>query len=284
MAFWGVYLKPNEPYTLHFDDHDSVPNRLRITQATLGDATRYSPARSIVRCSVGDKPAIAICSLSVKELTCCQLELEFEESHDVVFSVMGPRGVYLAGYLVAPPAPAVHQHLIDHTGREETAMEIACCRDHHLHKDELDSNSKGLVKESIDAQDTGIECSDKNIEGGKRLLKRSRDKNTEGTIVTLGQKTGKDGNEGSNSDKDQEKPIALKTHSVFTKLLEKKSRRATEKKKMNRNMKRKQKQSTSEATASEYVNDLWGSGAREGNHENLKERKKKSKRGRGDCS
>ncbi|GJS20882.1 hypothetical protein Tco_0449514 [Tanacetum coccineum] len=31
MAFWGVYLKPNEPYTLHYHD-DAVPKRLRVTQ------------------------------------------------------------------------------------------------------------------------------------------------------------------------------------------------------------------------------------------------------------
>ncbi|XP_021978946.1 peptidyl-prolyl cis-trans isomerase FKBP43-like isoform X3 [Helianthus annuus] len=251
MAFWGVYLKPNEPYTLRYD-YDAVPNRLRITQATLGDATRNSPARSIVRCSVGDKPAIAICSLSIKELTCCQLELEFEESHDVVFSVMGPRGVYLAGYLVAS-APAAHQLSIDHKGKEETTMEIAGCSDHDLRKDELDSDKTG----------------------GKRLLKCSRDKNVDGNIITLKQKTGKDGNEGS-SNEDQDKTIAVKTHSVFGRLLEKKSRHATERRKMNQNRKRKRKQSSSEATASKYV-DLWGSGAHEGNRENLRERKKKRK-------
>ncbi|KAJ0527182.1 putative peptidylprolyl isomerase [Helianthus annuus] len=272
MAFWGVYLKPNEPYTLRYD-YDAVPNRLRITQATLGDATRNSPARSIVRCSVGDKPAIAICSLSIKELTCCQLELEFEESHDVVFSVMGPRGVYLAGYLVAS-APAAHQLSIDHKGKEETTMEIAGCSDHDLRKDELDSDKTGHIKESIDVQNTRIERSDKNIEGGKRLLKCSRDKNVDGNIITLKQKTGKDGNEGS-SNEDQDKTIAVKTHSVFGRLLEKK-RHATERRKMNQNRKRKRKQSSSEATASKYV-DLWGSGAHEGNRENLRERKKKRK-------
>ncbi|KAI3726606.1 hypothetical protein L1987_66404 [Smallanthus sonchifolius] len=285
MAFWGVYLKPNEPYTLHHHD-ESVPKRLRITQATLGDATRNSPARSVVRCSVGDKPAIAICSLSVKELTCCQLELEFEESHDVVFSVTGPRGVYLAGYLLAP-VPAAHLHSIDHKGQEEMTMEIAGCSDHDLRKDELDSSKTGTifnqqkispVKESIDAQNAGID-SDKNIKGGKHLLKCSRDKNIEGNIITLDQKTVKDDNEGSDNE-DQVKTVAVKTHSVFGTLLEKK-RCATEKK-MKRNRKRKRKQSTPEAIASERVDDIWSSGAHEGNHENLKKRKKKSKRSK-DC-
>ncbi|KAL8250738.1 hypothetical protein R6Q59_034431 [Mikania micrantha] len=272
MAFWGVYLKPNEPYTLHYVDDDAVPNRLRVTQATLGDATRNSPARSLVRCSVGDKPAIAICSLSIKELTCCQLELEFEESPDVVFSVTGPRGVYLAGYLVAP---AAHQHSIDHKGREETIMEIGCCRDHDVHKDDLNSNITGPARKSIDAQSTCIEHSDKNIKGGKHLLQCSRVKNIDGNFINPDQKTKKDGNEGSNNE-DQEKTNAVKTHSVFDKLVEKK-RRDTEDKKKKRKRKRKHIQSTSEATASESV-DLWSSGAHEGNQENLKEKKKKSRR------
>ncbi|GJY39095.1 peptidyl-prolyl cis-trans isomerase FKBP43-like protein [Tanacetum coccineum] len=137
MAFWGDYLKPNEPYTLHYHD-DVVPKRLRVTQATLGDATRHSPARSIVRCSVGDQPAIAICSLSVRELICCQLELEFEESHDVVFSVMGPRGVYLAGYLITP-APTSCRFSIDNTGQEKATAETAGCNDHDLLEGEPDS-------------------------------------------------------------------------------------------------------------------------------------------------
>ncbi|MFS7972951.1 hypothetical protein Hanom_Chr09g00850871 [Helianthus anomalus] len=100
---------------------------------------------------------------------------------------MGPRGVYLAGYLVAS-APAAHQLSIDR--KEETTMEIAGCSDHDLRKDELDSDKTGHIKESIDAQNTRIERSDKNIKGGKRLLKCSRDKNVDGNIIALKQKTG----------------------------------------------------------------------------------------------
>nr|GEW28095.1 RNA-directed DNA polymerase, eukaryota, reverse transcriptase zinc-binding domain protein [Tanacetum cinerariifolium] len=110
MSFWGVYLKPNEPYTLlHNQNHHK--KILRITQATLGDAIRTSPARSTVNCCIGDKPEIAICSLIVPNLTCCQLDLEFHESHDVIFSVKGPRGIHLAGYFVTPAAD--HLHIIN---------------------------------------------------------------------------------------------------------------------------------------------------------------------------
>jgi hypothetical protein len=38
----------------------------------------------------------------MKELHCCSLNLEFEELEDVVFSVFGPWGVYLAGCYLDP--------------------------------------------------------------------------------------------------------------------------------------------------------------------------------------
>ena len=67
-------------------------------QATLGEGSWYSKSRSIVRCSVGSKPPVYICALSIKDVYLHQLDLEFEESEDVVFFVSGVRGVYLSGY------------------------------------------------------------------------------------------------------------------------------------------------------------------------------------------
>ncbi|XP_042757840.2 peptidyl-prolyl cis-trans isomerase FKBP43 [Lactuca sativa] len=237
MAFWGVYLKPNEPYTLHYDDDDTVPKRLRITQATLGDATRNSPARSIVRCSIGDKPTIVICSLSVKEMTCCQLDLEFEEPQTVILSVMGPRGVYLAGYLIVPPPhpPTSHHHALCHEGKEKALMENAGCRDAH----ELDSNKTDST--TVEIRD--INHCDKNLKGGKRFLKCYSNKE-------IGKDDNQDSSFGSHkkyitrqqvprsSDEDGENSSALKSFSVFARLLEEK-RDAIEKKKKKRNMKRK---------------------------------------------
>ncbi|XP_057481733.1 uncharacterized protein LOC130768665 [Actinidia eriantha] len=95
MAFWGVLVNPGTPYTLQ---HDGAPKRLRISQATLGEGSWYSKSRSIVRCSVGSKPPVYICALSIKDVYSHQLDLEFEESEDIVFSVSGVRGVYLTGY------------------------------------------------------------------------------------------------------------------------------------------------------------------------------------------
>ena len=95
---------------------------LAAKQATLGDAIRTSPARSTVNCSVGDKPEIAICSLIVPHLTCCQLDLEFHESHDLIFSVKGPRGIHLAGYFVTPA--------VDH-------LRLMCVFQQHIQIDQL---------------------------------------------------------------------------------------------------------------------------------------------------
>nr|GEW21454.1 peptidyl-prolyl cis-trans isomerase FKBP43-like [Tanacetum cinerariifolium] len=251
----GFYLKPNEPYTLHYQD-DAAPKRLRITQATLADATRHSPARSIVRCSVGDKSAIAICSLSVRDLICCKLELEFEESHDVVFSVMGPRGVYLAGYLITP-APTAHLLSFDHTGQGKLTMEIAGCSDRDLHEDEPDFSKTCLIEES---QNKDIEHSDKNIKSGKHLLKCIKDENKEGKIIIN---------------------------------FDRKVRDAIERKKKKNKKNKKRKVGTLEATATEDVNDFSdgkvGSDSRitedngypdacERNDERLKERKKNKKK------
>ncbi|KAK9269434.1 hypothetical protein L1049_001207 [Liquidambar formosana] len=97
MAFWGVLVNRGEPYTLRCN---GTPKRLRISQATLADRGGIWVSRSVVRCSVGSKSPVYICSLSMKEMHSCQLDLEFEESEDIVFSVQGPRGVHLAGYYV----------------------------------------------------------------------------------------------------------------------------------------------------------------------------------------
>ncbi|KAM7473234.1 hypothetical protein LguiB_020477 [Lonicera macranthoides] len=71
-----------------------------VSQATLADRSRLWTSRSVVRCAMGIKPPVFICSLSIGEVASCKLDLEFEEKDDVVFSVKGPRGVHLAGYFL----------------------------------------------------------------------------------------------------------------------------------------------------------------------------------------
>ncbi|KAL0339349.1 UNVERIFIED_CONTAM: Peptidyl-prolyl cis-trans isomerase FKBP43 [Sesamum angustifolium] len=94
MAFWGIEVKPGKPVT---HSCEKARGRLRISQATLGisDATK----KSIVQCNVGKRSPVLLCALLPNQTESCHLDLEFEESDDVVFSVIGPRSVYLTGFL-----------------------------------------------------------------------------------------------------------------------------------------------------------------------------------------
>ncbi|XP_065854103.1 uncharacterized protein [Euphorbia lathyris] len=93
MAFWGVEVKPGNPFT-HLSD--SKGGRLHVSQATLGFGT--GTKNSVVQCNVGAKCPVFLCSLFPEQSESCQLNLEFEEADEVVFSVIGPRSVHLTGY------------------------------------------------------------------------------------------------------------------------------------------------------------------------------------------
>lgn len=88
-------MKPGKPYTHSFD---RVRGRLHISQATLAVGT--SAKKSLVQCNVGDKSPVLLCALLPDKTESLQLDLEFEETEDVIFSVIGPRGVHLTGYYV----------------------------------------------------------------------------------------------------------------------------------------------------------------------------------------
>ncbi|KAL1546463.1 peptidylprolyl isomerase [Salvia divinorum] len=104
MAFWGVEVKPGKP-VIH--SCEKAIGRLRISQATLGisDATK----KSIVQCNVGKKSPVLLCALLPNQTESCHLDLEFEEADDVVFSVIGPRSVYLTGYYIRQIQQSGHQ-------------------------------------------------------------------------------------------------------------------------------------------------------------------------------
>ncbi|KAJ3709095.1 hypothetical protein LUZ61_012800 [Rhynchospora tenuis] len=103
MAFWGVEVKPGKPYTHTYDE---TRGRLRISQATLGNAvgaeTAKTATKTTVQCNVGKKSPVLICSLFANSSETCHLELEFEEQEDVILSVLGQRSVHLSGYFVVP--------------------------------------------------------------------------------------------------------------------------------------------------------------------------------------
>ncbi|KAL9244021.1 hypothetical protein vseg_017838 [Gypsophila vaccaria] len=100
MAFWGVEIKPGKPFTLPCNK--SI-GRLRISQATLGSGSSISKS-CCVQCNVANKSPVLLCSLLPDKVESLHLELEFQEPHDVTFSVIGPRSVHLTGY-VLPTSP-----------------------------------------------------------------------------------------------------------------------------------------------------------------------------------
>ncbi|KAK3011907.1 hypothetical protein RJ639_011057 [Escallonia herrerae] len=88
-------VKPGKPFT---HSVDRARGRLRISQATL--AIGASEGKSLVQCNVGDKSPVLLCALLPDKTESCQLDLEFEEADEVMFSVIGPRSVFLTGYYV----------------------------------------------------------------------------------------------------------------------------------------------------------------------------------------
>uniref|UniRef100_A0A165A0Z3 peptidylprolyl isomerase n=1 Tax=Daucus carota subsp. sativus TaxID=79200 RepID=A0A165A0Z3_DAUCS len=94
MAFWGIEVKPGKPFALKFDD--GLRRRLHISQATL--AIGSSKQTSLVQCNVGDKSPVLLCALLPDKSESLQLNLEFDEDEEVLFSVVGPRGVHLTGF------------------------------------------------------------------------------------------------------------------------------------------------------------------------------------------
>ncbi|XP_076949213.1 peptidyl-prolyl cis-trans isomerase FKBP43-like [Bidens hawaiensis] len=121
MAFWGIEVKPGKPYT------HSNAGRLRISQATLAIGT--ATLKSLVQCNVGDKRPVLLCALLPNKTESLQLDLEFDEAEDVMFSVIGPRGVYLTGYYVGPNQ---HSHMQDDS--ESFGEDIANSESHESNR------------------------------------------------------------------------------------------------------------------------------------------------------
>ncbi|PON31586.1 hypothetical protein TorRG33x02_357450, partial [Trema orientale] len=93
MAFWGIEVKPGKPFTHKFDD---LRGRLHVSMASLGMGK--ATTKSVLQCNVGNKSPVFLCSLYPEKTESLQLNLEFEEVDEVVFSVIGPRSIHLSGY------------------------------------------------------------------------------------------------------------------------------------------------------------------------------------------
>ncbi|XP_019096164.1 PREDICTED: peptidyl-prolyl cis-trans isomerase FKBP43-like isoform X2 [Camelina sativa] len=111
MAFWGgftgsfafnnhglrVEVKPSKAFTLKANESTGI-RRLHLSQATLGLGSATN--RSILQCIVGNKSPLFLCVLTPEKVDTCQLNLEFEEADEVIFSVIGPRSIHLTGYFL----------------------------------------------------------------------------------------------------------------------------------------------------------------------------------------
>lgn len=95
MAFWGTEVKPGKPFTQKFDD---FKGRLHVSLATLGFGS--ATKKSVLQCNVGNKSPVYLCSLFPEKTECLQLNLEYEEADEVIFSVIGPRSIHLSGYFL----------------------------------------------------------------------------------------------------------------------------------------------------------------------------------------
>ncbi|KAJ4885625.1 Peptidyl-prolyl cis-trans isomerase FKBP43 [Raphanus sativus] len=105
MAFWGVEVKPGKPFTLKATTTTNDAKRLHLSQATLGMSSSNtgtgSSSRIILQCNVGNKSPLFLCVLSPEKVDSCQLNIEFQEAEDVIFSVIGSPSVHLTGYFLA---------------------------------------------------------------------------------------------------------------------------------------------------------------------------------------
>ncbi|KAL6863777.1 hypothetical protein ACP4OV_016680 [Aristida adscensionis] len=94
MAFWGVEVKPGEPY-VHEPSHGG---RLRITQATLGKYEDIGWGTLV--CNVGEKRPVRICALNPVSARACHLDLQYDEKEDFVLHVIGNISIHLSGYYI----------------------------------------------------------------------------------------------------------------------------------------------------------------------------------------
>ncbi|CAM8987368.1 unnamed protein product [Rhodiola kirilowii] len=178
MAFWGIEVKPGNPYT-HFSK--TSKGRLHISQATLGIGSGTN--KSLVQCNVGDKYPVFLCALLPGKTESCSLDLEFQEVDDVLFSVIGPRSVHLTGYYL-PSRPQLggddeSESYGEDIVNSENDESIRCSEDDDyedsfIDDDDDDVKDRPPSAASIDSDDDEVTGVSKPIKGKnrKRLKKQ----------------------------------------------------------------------------------------------------------------
>lgn len=77
-----------------------------------------SQQTSLVQCNVGDKSPVLLCALLPGKSESLQLNLEFDEDEEVLFSVIGPRGVHLTGFYTG----------VDRTFNDDVSYPFILCK------------------------------------------------------------------------------------------------------------------------------------------------------------
>ncbi|KAK4372001.1 hypothetical protein RND71_007385 [Anisodus tanguticus] len=186
MAFWGIEVKAGMPVTHSFDN---ARGRLRISQATLGIGN--AETRSLVQCNVGNKTPVFLCALLPNKTESCHLDLEFEEAEDVVFSVLGPRTVYLTGYYVENSRRANVNSDTESYGEdivESETRESCHDSDDDKYDDSFINDGEPEIAPPSPASTSGVQEDDQNLSdnklhnnngGQKKLRKKYRESDSE---------------------------------------------------------------------------------------------------------
>ncbi|KAH9619762.1 hypothetical protein KSS87_018063 [Heliosperma pusillum] len=181
MTFWGVEVKPGEPFIFNCEELDGP---LILTQATLGLGS--SSKKSTLQVNVGDKNPIFLCTLLPGKSECFTLNLEFDEEEDVNFSVVGPTSIHLSGYVQRPKHDDEDCELIlsdccgediAETESEDSELESEDdYEDDFINDDDMPmhpfsrARNKGVVIEEIEDDDEPV-----SKKSGKKLVKKKKE-------------------------------------------------------------------------------------------------------------
>ncbi|CAH2077990.1 unnamed protein product [Thlaspi arvense] len=190
-------VKPGKPQSCDLKNEEG---KVHVTQATLGEGS--GKEKSVIKCSVGDKTPIYLCSLLPNKTECCPLNLEFNDDDETVeFSVTGPRSIHLSGYLEEYDQEGDEQDEDDSDGIDigESESEEASDSEYDSEEDQLDDledfldtnlemyrqasvPKSGVVIEEIE-EDEEKPAKDNKAKRPKKKIQPTKDENANKQII-----------------------------------------------------------------------------------------------------
>ncbi|KAF3439982.1 hypothetical protein FNV43_RR18260 [Rhamnella rubrinervis] len=169
MAFWGIEVKPGKPFTHIFED---VRGRLHISMATLGFGNATS--KSLLQCNVGNRSPVYLCSLYPEKSESLQLNLEFEEVDEVIFSVIGPRSIHLSGYYLDRVRNSGVNFDSESYGEDiaDTDTQRSCDSDEDMYEDSFIDDGDQEMLSFSPVYSGGEEIMDNKKKGDRRRLRK----------------------------------------------------------------------------------------------------------------